>query len=205
MISNTILSWPFATLVTALVMASIVLRLLRIRQLHVGLPLVVILVLVALLPMPWGLGMWVRSYLGEFSISMGLLAVMFMQHRLGSPWYLPTSELRALNVLIVATAAWFYPMSLGLTYLDPYGLGFGDFRFSTALLLVGLAAWVMRAYGICLMLVAAQCAFALRLLPSDNLWDYLLDPWLTAWSLGWLVRDYRLTRKARRTPVAAAA
>lgn len=203
MIGDTFVSWPFATLLTALVFASISLRLLRIRAPRLGIPLVLLVVMVSLLPMPWGLGIWVRSYLGEFSITLGVMCIMFMQHRLGGRWFLPAGEVRLMALLVVGTAAWFYPMSLGLTYIDPYAWGFGDFRFSAVLLLMGLVAWVMRAYGICLMLVAAQCAFGLRLLPSDNLWDYLLDPWLVAWSLGWLVRDWRLSMLARRTPVAA--
>ena len=91
-------------------------------------------------------------------------------------------------------------MSMGSSYADPYALGFGDFVFSTALLLIGLLAWVTRAYASCLILVAAQCAFGAGWLASDNLWDYLIDPWLVCWAAGWLLRDRLLRARAMPAP-----
>lgn len=196
MITNTLLAWPFASLMAGLVVASLLLRLLRVRALHVGVPLAIVVVLASVLPMPWGLGMWVRSYLGEFSLTMGTLALLFMHQRLGGRAQIDAGQLRALCWAVTLTALWFYPMSLGASYLDPYSLGFGDWRFSLVLLALGLLAWQRGAYGLCLLLVSAQLGFGLRVMPSDNLWDYLIDPWLLCWCAGWLVRDAVLRRRA---------
>ena len=143
----------------------------------------------ALLPYPWGPAAWVLSYLASFSVASGLLAILAIKHRITGFYWLPVSQLRGACVLLVGLALWFYPTSMGSTYLDPYALGYGNFTLSTILLLVGLLAWVLRAYASCLILVAAQVAFHLDLLDSDNLWDYLLDPWLVFWAAGWLIRD----------------
>lgn len=154
----------------------------------------------ALLPFPWGPASWVLSYLAGFSVSTGLLALLAIQHRIVGHYWLPVGQLRGACILLVLLALGFYPMSMGSSYTDPYALGFGNFGFATALLLVGLAAWVLQAYACCLILVAAQLAFGAHLLASDNLWDYLIDPWLVFWALGWLVRDRALRRRALSAP-----
>ncbi|MED5239400.1 MAG: hypothetical protein VX379_07475 [Pseudomonadota bacterium] len=177
-------------LIAALVLVAVQLR---ICAALLPMPARVILALVvfvwALLPYPWGPAAWVLSYLASFSVASGLLAILAIKHRITGFYWLPVSQLRGACVLLVGLALWFYPTSMGSTYLDPYALGYGNFTLSTILLLVGLLAWVLRAYASCLILVAAQVAFHLDLLDSDNLWDYLLDPWLVFWAAGWLIRD----------------
>jgi hypothetical protein len=159
----------------------------------------------AVLPFPWGLAPWVNSYLAGFSISSGLLAVLAIQHRIVGHYWLPLKQLRGACMMLVLMALWFYPMSMGSSYTDPYALGFGNFQFSTALLLLGLLAWVLRAYATCLILVSAQLAFGADLLVSDNLWDYLIDPWLVLWAAGWLIRDRLLQARAMPAPETPAA
>ena len=73
-----------------------------------------------------------------------------------------------LRKMLVLMALWFYPMSMGSSYTDPYALGFGNFQFSTALLLLGLLAWVLRAYATCLILVSAQLGFGALLHIMDG-------------------------------------
>ena len=181
-------------LIAALVLVAVQLRMtaaLLPRPARVALALVVFVW--ALLPYPWGAAAWVLSYLASFSVASGLLAVLAIKHRITGFYWLPVNQLRGACVLLVVLALWFYPTSMGSTYLDPYAMGYGNFSLNTALLLVGLLAWVLRAYASCLILVAAQLAFRMDLLASDNLWDYLLDPWLVCWAAGWLIRD-RLRR-----------
>lgn len=188
-------------LVCALVLVAVQLRisasLLSVRG---RIMLAVVVFVWSVLPFPWGLAPWVLSYLAGFSISSGLLAILAIQHRIVGHYWLPLGQLRGACLMLVLMALWFYPMSMGSSYADPYALGFGDFGFSTALLLVGLFAWVMRAYASCLILVAAQLAFGAGLLVSDNLWDYLMDPWLVCWAAGWLIRDRLLQVRAMPAP-----
>ena len=149
----------------------------------------VLVVVLALLPFPWGLNCWLLAITGEFSITTGLLAMLATVHRMRGKTVLTVSEWRAAGVLLAVLARRYSPMRLGATYLDPYALGYGDYRLSTALLLVGLFAWVCRAYVSCFILIIAQGAYWFGVLGSDNLWDYLIDPYLCFLVLGWTVRD----------------
>ena len=187
--------------ICALVLVAVQLRIsANLLSLRGRVVLAVLVFVWSLLPYPWGPGAWVLSYLAGFSISSGLLAVLAIQHRIAGHYWLPVRELRTACLMLVLMALWFYPMSMGSSYADPYALGFGDFVFSTALLLIGLLAWVTRAYASCLILVAAQCAFGAGWLTSDNLWDYLIDPWLVCWAAGWLLRDRLLRARAMPAP-----
>ncbi len=179
----------------ALMLAAVWLRLSVRLPLAVRGGLALLLAVWALLPFPVGLAGWVMSYLSHLSITSGLLALVAIQHRLSGHYWLPVGQLRAVCVMLVALALFFYPMSLGSSYADPYALGFGDVLFSSVLLLIGLFAWLNRAYAPCVVLIAAQGAFYFNLLHSDNLWDYLIDPWLVLWATGWLVRDRLVMRR----------
>lgn len=178
------------SLILALALTALVLTLSgwRRRTLWQRRMLTVLALVLALLPWPLGLAHWLESLLAQLSITTGVLALMHVLRVNGAPSLLPEGERRMLCLVVLLVAVWFYPLSLGAAYLDPYAWGFGDFRFSTALLVLGLAAWVARAYVLCLMLVLAQVAFHLQLLNSDNLWDYLLDPVLAVYALVTLLR-----------------
>ncbi len=192
-----------ANLVCALVMAAVAARLVPgrcSRTLRAG---VVALVLVwMLLPFPWGGAGWVLAFAGHFSLTSLLLALAALVCRLHGRALVADGEMRALCALVLVTALVFYPSSLGAISFDAYALGFGDFRFSTALLLLGMAAWIVRAYAGCVVLIVAQCGYAIGALPSDNLWDYLLDPWLVFWAAGWLLSDLRRRLAAAGAPAA---
>lgn len=188
-------------LVCALVLVAVQLRIIAsLLSVRGRIILSVVVFVWSVLPFPWGLAPWVISYLAGFSITSGLLAMLAIQHRIAGHYWLPLKQLRGACLLLVLMALWFYPMSMGSSYADPYALGFGNFGFSTALLLVGLLAWVLRAYATCLILVATQLAFGADLLVSDNLWDYLIDPWLVLWAAGWLIRDRLLQARAMPAP-----
>ncbi|MBM7332611.1 hypothetical protein [Alloalcanivorax marinus] len=189
-------------LICALVLVAVALRLGARLPRPARAVLAALALVAALLPFPYGLSGWVLSYLSHFSLSSGLLALVAIQHRLTGHYWLPVRELRAACLLLVGLALWFYPMSLGSSYADPYALGFGDTLFSAVLLLVGVFAWLNRAYASCVVLVVAQLAYGANVLHSDNLWDYLIDPWLVFWAIGWLVRDRLLVRRAQRLPAA---
>jgi multisubunit Na+/H+ antiporter MnhF subunit len=92
-------------------------------------------------------------------------------------------DARALLWLVVAAAAFLYPFALGLTYFDPYALGFGSVEFLTVLLLIALAAWWARLYLIVFIVLAAALAFLAGAYESRNLWDYLIDPLVSFYAL----------------------
>lgn len=160
---------------------------------------VAILVLVlawAWVPWPLGLHGWLESYMSYFSVTTALVALAALAWRLGGVTLIAEAQMRGLCVVVALVAVWFYPMSLGASPLDPYALGYGDFRFSSALLMLGLLAWLLRAWAACVILALGQLAYAAGLMPSDNLWDYLVDPWLALFAFGWLIRDGRKRLRA---------
>ncbi|MGH9390315.1 MAG: hypothetical protein ACRD1Z_11925, partial [Vicinamibacteria bacterium] len=51
---------------------------------------------------------------------------------------------------------------------------------------VALFAWFRGRFLVVLSIVLALAAFRFDILESRNLWDYLLDPWLTVGMLYWV-------------------
>ena len=93
----------------------------------------------------------------------------------------------ALLALIALAAVALYPMALGLGAFDPYRLGFGNVLFVAALLLVALAAWLRKNHLVALCISVAALAWATGYYESGNLWDYLLDPFVSIYALSVLL------------------
>jgi hypothetical protein len=80
-----------------------------------------------------------------------------------------------------------YPMAGGLTMLDPYRLGYAGTPWSV-LLLGYFFGWAVlcvlkRWYLLLVLILASVLAYYLKLLPSLNLWDYVIDPLVVVYSL----------------------
>jgi hypothetical protein len=93
------------------------------------------------------------------------------------------SKRREFLTLVALVALPLYPLSLGLTTFDPYRLGYGDPRLVAALLLAALAAWIWKQHLIVSCISLAILAWTTGWYESGNLWDYLLDPWVTIYAL----------------------
>jgi hypothetical protein len=183
----------------SLVYAAVLARWLSIRDRRVLFGVLAAALVLAWVPYPWGPVAWLASYTGEFSLTTVVLAGAGLAHRAGIAAAPGRRELRGICLVIVAAAAIFYPLSLGAAPLNPYEWGFGSYAFSSALLGLGLMAWLLRAWFVLAIVVLAQFGLALELLASDNLWDHLLDVWLVFWAAGWLVRDAWLHRPGLQT------
>lgn len=85
--------------------------------------------------------------------------------------------------LIALTAVVFYPLALGFGTFDPYRLGYGNWPLLIVLLLFTLAAWFRRYHLIALCIALAVLAWAIGWYESGNLWDYLLDPFVSIYTL----------------------
>jgi len=119
----------------------------------------------------------VRAHTGDLSVTSVVLLLLGLGGALG------VSERRAVSVCVVGLAAFLYPMALGIGRFDPYRLG-----YEPRILLGGLAlvvAWSLMRGTRALMvgLVGAVAGFGLGVHESVNLWDYVIDPWLTIWAL----------------------
>jgi energy-converting hydrogenase Eha subunit A len=140
---------------------------------------VFVLMLIPFGTMP--LAAYVRGVTGDLSITTLVLSWCAL---LG-PWCgsAKVNNRFALLILIALAALALYPMSLGASAYDPYRLGYGDPQFVAALLLLALAAWFRKSALVALCIAIATFAWAVGWYESDNLWDYLLDPFVALYAL----------------------
>jgi len=160
--------------------------LLRLEKRAPRLRLVVIVVAALALFVPIGdlpIVAYVRGVTGDLSAATLALAGGALFFRLTGRVALERREVNALLCLVLAAAAFLYPLALGLTPFDPYGLGYGSIPFLTVLLLVTLAAWRAGLKLLVLVIVAGGLAFLAGAYESRNLWDYLIDPLAAIYAL----------------------
>jgi len=145
------------------------------------------------------IGSYVFSVTSYLSISTLLLLVAFIVlscagarcEQLLGYWHCrrqwrPTVMFFAISGLLL------YPLAGGLTMFDPYRLGFAGSPGSILLPLY-LMGWaivcLLRGWYLLLLLIAsAVLCFYLKILPSLNLWDYVLDPLVVIYSLLMLLK-----------------
>ncbi len=155
----------------------------RLIRLHLAILLASVFVLMLI---PFG-GMPVAAYIRGMTGDLSITALILLWCTLLRPWCdcfeAQARHRSALLVLIACTALVFYPMALGAGMLDPYRLGYGDPQFITVLLLLALAAWLRKSALVVLCIAFATFAWAIGWYESDNLWDYLLDPFVSIYAL----------------------
>lgn len=93
---------------------------------------------------------------------------------------------RADYAIFALTGLILYPTALGFTSFDPYSLGWGKL-LPFAIFLIAVAS-VWKQKHLALLLAAALVAAVLRMYPSENLWDYLIDPIFFFYSVTQLFR-----------------
>ncbi|QIH09594.1 MULTISPECIES: hypothetical protein [unclassified Pseudomonas] len=145
------------------------------------LPLLALASVIPLNQLP--LAAYVRSFTDDLAISTLVLLGWVSLQRLGLMAPLQARHRVQVLLLFIGLTLSLYPATLGLTYLDPYRWGYNP---RPMIVLMGLAAlvllWQRNALGV-LMLAVGTLAFALRLKPSENYWDYLMDPLLAGYCL----------------------
>ena len=128
-----------------------------------------------------------RGFTGDLSITLLALSFWSLCYRLFGVLPAAKRELMALLGVVAASALLLYPTALGWGDWDAYRLGWGSWWFlSFLLVLCGLSAW-MGLYVVPALVALALLAWSFGLMESSNLWDYLLDPWLSVFALGYVV------------------
>ena len=118
----------------------------------------------------------------NFSItSIAVLLSLFLQNIQGIR-LLDRNALRTISVLGLVPGLLLYPSAMNLIPFDLYQLGWGSSSM-LALLFLLTVLLVCRGNRAGFVLAACVAAYALKLLESDNLWDYLADPFLLIWCL----------------------
>ena len=172
-----------ALLLTLLVLYTVRAQRLSVRAATTLLTMGVVLVPVLELSLAGAL----RSVTGDLSITTAVLVVS----GIGSRWLdrdvFPESDRLLVMIFSGVGGLLFYPPALGLTYRDPYVWGYGSPLLLIALLGLSLAAAHCERFLPALCATGAVAAYTLGIYDSTNLWDYLLDPLLTVYALGWLL------------------
>lgn len=144
---------------------------------------------------------YLRGVIGDLSITTMLLLLGVSVTGLGARPWLAAREHTALAAAALMAGVGLYPLALGAGAIDPYAWGYGSYGLGGVLLAGGLLAWYARMYGLLAFLLAGIGAYLARLLESDNLWDYLIDPLLVGYAAAyWLRRGVAARRPSR--PVA---
>ena len=164
---------------------------------------VVLALIVAMVPIN---GLVIGSYLfplgGCLSISSLLLLLASLvfscvgsrMEVLRGYWQSPDQRFPVV-IFFVLSGLLLYPKTAGLTMFDPSRLGFSGAPGSLVLPLY-LMSWaivsVLRGWYLLLLLtVCATLGFYLKVLPSMNLWDYILDPLVVIYSFFSLLNKLR--------------
>lgn len=142
-----------------------------------------------------------RGLLGDLSItsvvllSTVVLNTVFLMSR-SNRALLTSDESLALACIVAFTGLFFYPTTLGLTQFDPYAAGFYPVFLSSLLLSIVIFATLRRWYFLAFAAGSGMIAYAVGMMDSNNLWDYVLDPWLFFYCLYVVVkRSEELTHR----------
>jgi hypothetical protein len=79
-------------------------------------------------------------------------------------------------IVVLIVGCVFYLMTMGFTVMDPYAWGYSPRWMLPICLLVAVAFELAGQRTAASLVLIAVGAYALRLMESTNLWDYLLDP-----------------------------
>ncbi len=138
----------------------------------------------ALLPITGiSLAAYLRGGIGDVSITTLLLLCSVLAKPRLSCATLDNKNRLALFGFIALAALALYPIALGIGAYDPYRLGYGNAPFVIIVLLIALAAWYWKIYWVTLCITCAMLAWSIGWYESNNLWDYLLDPFVAGYAL----------------------
>lgn len=131
---------------------------------------------------------YVRGITADVSISLMMLAV-WRTCRFALNWQvIAEREQTAVMVAVSAAALFLYPLALGWGDWDAYRPGWGSWGMWLALLLICVVCRVKGLWVLPALVVMGVLAWSFGLLESGNLWDYLLDPWLSIYALGYVAQ-----------------
>ena len=152
------------------------------------------------------LAAYLRSFTDDLAITTLLALIFATMVRLGIATRLNARSRWQLLLLFAAMALFLYPATLGLTYFDPYRIGYAPRPMLVVIGVLALALLVVRNWLGAAMLGLATLAFSFSLKLSDNYWDYLLDPAISLYCLGAICQAgirASLARRKRQLPARA--
>lgn len=170
-----------------LTFALVLFLLLPLRRLGRGYRLAALLglLLIALIPLSTGLTLagLLRGLTDDLAITSLVWLVAATIVKLG---YLPAMSVSTkwpLWLCFGVLGLVLYPAALGLGMVDTYRWGYSPRGLIVAIAALTILLIVLRSTLGVVMLGLATLAFLVDVKPSDNYWDYLLDPFIVIYSL----------------------
>ncbi|WP_257111025.1 hypothetical protein [Pseudomonas ficuserectae] len=152
---------------------------------------------------------YARSLTDDLAISSLVVLGWLTLQRLGVLRPMAVSRRWVMLLVFAVLALTLYPGTLGLTYFDPYRWGYNPRPMIIIVAVIALGLVLMRNALAVVMLAAATLAFTFRIKPSENYWDYLIDPLLALYCCGALLSlgirfVYRRATESRRSATLSA-
>jgi hypothetical protein len=126
---------------------------------------------------------YVRGVLGDLSVTSMVLLLRALLRPVFRGGPVGARNAIAVQALVAVGGLVLYPPALGLGGPDLYRWGYSEQGFVVAVLLLAAAAWFLRLPLAASCIALAVLAHAVGWYESRNLWDYLLDPLVSAWGL----------------------
>ncbi len=121
---------------------------------------------------------YVRGVTADLSITSVFLLSIFIAGAYTGNRYFALPEKHRLHRILMLAGLILYPMALGLSPWDSYGMGYGGVGFALILPVLFVGLIIRRSWMVLLVLSCSILAYLAGLLESTNLWDYLIDIWL---------------------------
>jgi len=124
---------------------------------------------------------YLRAVLSDLSITTKLLLLTVLYQRIrNNEVLLKEHEYDRFRLVVALLGLGFYPLALGISMFDPYAYGYQATALMVIATLSAVLLLVRRYFWSGTALLLAVFAYYFRILESDNLWDYLIDPvlWL---------------------------
>jgi hypothetical protein len=137
-----------------------------------------------------------RGVAGDLSVTTLLLLIAAALCALGGAPLLRDADRALLFAAVALAGLTLYPSAAGFAPWDLYHIGYRPFGLVCGVLAFSVWMWASGRRAPALVPLVALSAFALHALESGNLWDYLLDPLVTVYAVGWWL--WRIARSTVR-------
>jgi len=128
---------------------------------------------------------YIRGVFGSLSITNMLLLASFFLRMLFGRHLISGADQSAILYGAALTGLLLYPSAMGFLPIDAYRLGYRPLVLLLLLLVLAISMWVLKYRTVSVFIVIDVIAFNLHALESCNLWDYLIDPFVTLYALVW--------------------
>jgi hypothetical protein len=125
----------------------------------------------------------ILPYSGFLSLASLWLLASCAIHNLAQKSLLSERDRSLFMASVAILGLTLYPTALGLGQYDLYALGFSGIVLPIGLSSVALLVWHTMHRTLALLLLATLWAWLLNMGESQNLWDYLIDPWIVLYGL----------------------